>query len=223
MNRSLTEGTRHRKDTEFQLPCFGAGRALLADTHRRHDALVAPRAGVRPNCWLCQFISDNRHITDVSKATPGGRYGSDVDRRRGAGEPGLWGRVELRKVGVGSPGAAAEPNFSEEWQQRCRHSAALMVAPRRSFETSYLVYFESASRAPRSPSRHRIGPLHVPLKPKISTGRGNDLYGRDGRYRRLVITSSQRGISEELICRGSSPEPMAGPNHGPTNVIRLRG
>jgi len=31
--------------------------------------------------------------------------------------------------------SAAEPDFSEEWQQRCWHSAALMVAPRRSFET----------------------------------------------------------------------------------------
>jgi hypothetical protein len=36
---------------------------------------------------------------------------------------------------VSAAPAAAEPDFSEEWQQRCWHSATLMVAPRRSFET----------------------------------------------------------------------------------------
>jgi hypothetical protein len=45
---------------------------------------------------------------------------------------------------VSAAPAAAEPEFSEEWQQRCWHSAALMVAPRRSFETLISRLFETS-------------------------------------------------------------------------------
>jgi hypothetical protein len=68
----------------------------------------------------------------------------------------------------------------------------------------------------------------------MSPCRGSGPDVRGSRYRRLVITPAQRAgrteeqwqlattATEELISRGSSPEPMAGPKHGPTNVIRLR-
>src|SRR6267154_644742 len=98
VKRSVTEVTRRRKDTDSSSRASAQGglcwqTPIAAMTHS-----LLPTA-VRPNCGLHQCISERRHITDVSKATPGGRYGSDVDLRHGAGEPGRWGRVDFRKIG----------------------------------------------------------------------------------------------------------------------------
>src|SRR5882757_4984411 len=97
VKRSVTEVTRHRKDTDSSSRASAQGglcweTPIAAMTHS-----LLPTA-VRPNYALHQCISERRHITDVSQATPGGRYG--------AGEPGRWGRVDLRKIGVDSPGSS---------------------------------------------------------------------------------------------------------------------